>query len=147
MSLEKTYTLLKDNLYQPFILYIPEIIIPKNLISGFSKEFKTLFFNKVIVIEKNGNAFELNDKPNTIDLYSKESILESNLLILLDQKGKLAAFQFNILFDKYKMLLNTYCHIINSIAPHLVFNIKDENILTVFKLQQHNFNTHQKTIN
>lgn len=79
MSLEKNFLYLHENLYKPFLFFIPEHIIPED-----QKEFIALhelgnFFNKVVLIEYNGAAYELKQKPKLYHLLAKSTYLDKNI--------------------------------------------------------------------
>lgn len=148
MSLEKKFLSLQENLYKPFLFFIPESIIPKD-----KKEFIEMrelvnFFNKVVLIQNNGAAYELKEKPKLLQLLTKSSYLEKNIFALLDYKANLKAFQFDYLLQKYIVQLKFYVLISSWMDENLNTHITDvkDNISAYFSIQKTTFLQHKKSL-
>jgi len=145
MALEDAFNDLKNNLYRPFLFFIPKSLVPeskKELLD--SPEFAR-FFDTPAIIEKSGNAFELRSNPELVQILEKSSILYGNIFLLSDQKAALAPFQFNVLLEKYMEQLTFCTTIANWMALHIHEHCDlEEYILEYFKLQgtciQYHFN-------
>ena len=101
MNLDKIHSQLIDNLYKPLIFYIQESIIPETKKGMEFHANQEHILNKIIVIDNDGNNYEFELKPNSFGLLGKNNLLDKNLFQLLEQKGQLKPFQFEVLLKKY----------------------------------------------
>ncbi len=100
-SLENFCSKLFKNLLEELIFYIPDNEIFNVTIKAHNLLELKIYFQKVIYMDKmKGPLMYTNDtyKPNMLE---KASLLNRNILSLIDKKGKLDLVGFNYVFDKY----------------------------------------------
>ena len=148
MNLDKIHSQLIDNLYKPLIFYIPESIIPETKKGMEFHAKQEHIFNKIIVIDNDGNNYELELKSNSFGLLGKNNLLDKNLFQLLEQKGQLNPFQFDVLLQKYMEQINFYVLISGWMSDNLESQIDnlDGSIISYFTLQKMAFQNHKEAL-
>jgi len=144
MSLDKTFNKLKLNLLRSFIFYVPKDLIPEAKKELWKDEKYQQYFNNAILIDHQGFDRELKEEPSFYEILHKQSNLDENLFILLEQSGKLTSQQFPVLMDKYLLHLHFYVHVSQWMHNNLKAYIENasEETQNSFKLQTDTFRKH-----
>ncbi len=148
MELEKKHRALQEKLYKPFIFFIPESIIPEE--KKGSTEAKRLepILNAIIFVDKNGLDRGLDQNPNLLELFGKNSYLDENMFLLLDEKERLTSAQFNFLIKKYIEQFNVFDYVSNWLNENLTLYIDkvEDKIKAYFVFQKMAFQNHKELL-
>jgi len=152
MTLDKTFQKLKENLYKPFIFYIPNRIVPEDNQYLIAKnENLQKFFDNIILIKQDGAGYEIKHHSSLFEILQKESILDDNIFILLSEKAKQEVQQFDYLLKKYAEELTNFVWISDWLHKNLIetFNSEkvEEEVQTSFELQHQYLLNHQQEFN
>lgn len=152
MTLDKIFQKLKENLYKPFIFYIPKNIVPEDnqYLIAKNENFQRIFDN-IILIKQDGAGYEIKYHSPLFELIQKESILEDNIFMLFSEKAKQEVEQFDYLLKKYTQELTNFIWISDWLFKNLKkafnsVNVEDE-VLTSFELQQKYLLNHLQVFN
>ena len=152
MTLDKIFQKLKENLYKPFIFYIPKNIVPEDNQYLIAKnENSQRIFDNIILIKQDGAGYEIKYHSPLFELIQKESILEDNIFMLFSEKAKQEVEQFDYLLKKYTQELTNFIWISDWLFKNLKktfnsVNVEDE-VLTSFELQQKYLLNHLQVFN
>ena len=152
MTLDKTFQKLKENLYKPFIFYIPKSIVPKdNQHLIVENENTQRFFDNIILIKQDGAGYEIKHHAPLFELLQKESILDDNIFILLSEKSTQEVQQFDYLLKKYTQELTNSVWISDWLNKNLIETFKtekvEEEVQASFELQHQSLLNHQQEFN
>ena len=121
MALDKIFQKLKENLYRPFIFYIPKSIVPKENLHLVDNNKNLLgFFDNIILVKQDGAGYEIKHHAPLFELLQKESVLGDNIFILLSEKTTQEEQQFSYLLQKYTQELVNYVWISEWLQKNLI---------------------------
>lgn len=147
MALEEAFNELRNNLYRPFIFFIPKSLIPEQKKELFDSPEIAQLFNKVAIIENSGEIYELKFSKGLFQILEKPSILNGNIFLLSDQKAVLNSFQFNLLMEKYQVQLQFYTKVSKWMALHSTEHcVINDDIKSYFELQDTFYQNHLNEI-
>ena len=145
MGLEKKHKALLENLYKLFIFYVPESIVPEEKKESIEAKNLEPFLNAIIFVDGKGLDRGLDQNPNLLELFGKNSRLDENMFLLLDEKERLTSAQFNFLIKKYSEQMNVFVYVSNWLNENLELYIAmvDDKIRAYFALQKMAFQNHK----
>ena len=82
-----------------------------------------VFFEDLGILKIDGKASSINQAANSLELYKKDVILESNLFQLLEMKERLKSQSFRFLLEKYLSNVNAWIYAYNWLRLNLVKQI------------------------
>ncbi|MDO7173906.1 hypothetical protein [Mariniflexile sp. AS56] len=104
MSASLEMEALLNRIYLPTVFYFPHELFP-NLSPETKKVLEEYhFFEELGVLKADGEVSSLNQGIHSLELFKKDTILESNLFELLETKERLKSQSFGVLLERY--LLN-----------------------------------------
>ena len=136
MELEKVFKELWQNLYKPFVFYIPKRLMPE-------LDNKDAL-DMVILIDNQGFDSELKDQLCNHVILGKSMVLNENIFKLIDLNERLKEKQFQFFLEKYLEHVNFVVYISNWMYEHLQQDIKDlqEDTIQAFESQVNVFKRH-----
>ncbi|SNR80497.1 hypothetical protein SAMN04488009_0159 [Maribacter sedimenticola] len=147
MDSGKTLKYLVNHLYNPLLFYIPKNIIPKDELLKFNGISTDNFFNTPVLISKKNlihHGISINDYRVILE---KASILNYNLLKLIDVRRNLNVEQFNTLIENYILHLRFYLFMTKWMNEHFTKYCKtNQSLKSYFQLQYDFFNQHKLAI-
>tara|TARA_R110000744_G_scaffold286161_1_gene397499 strand:- start:1546 stop:2214 length:669 start_codon:yes stop_codon:yes gene_type:complete len=147
MDSGKTLKHLIEQLYRPLLFFFPKSIIPDSEKSKFEGINSDDFFNTPVLISTNGTIDKINSIKNYGSVLEKASILNYNLLKLLDAKEDLGALQFQTLLENYILHLRFYVFITKWMNEHFNYHCEiNKSLKSYFQLQQDYFNHHKLAV-
>lgn len=144
MELDKLFIEIRNNLYQPFIFYIPKSLIPKDKKLLWENEKYAIYFNNVILIDKKGFDYELKEKPSYKEMMVKVSVLNENIFKLIEINRSLNEGQFSFFLEKYVEHVNFTVFVSDWMKKNVETQIRDlkEETKNSFLLQAEVFLKH-----
>jgi len=117
MELEKVFKVLWQNLYKPFVFYIPKRLMPE--LDG-NKALNTVF-----LIDSQGFDNELKDEFSNHLIQSKSMVLNENIFKLIDINERLKKEQFQFILKKYLEHVNFVFYVSDWMGKHVTEDVKD----------------------
>ena len=144
MELDKLFIELRQNLYKPFIFYIPKSLIPEEKKALWKEEKYAVYFNMVTLIDSQGFDSELKEKASYHKMMIKSAVLDENMFMLIEKNGSLKEEQFRFFLAKYMEHVNFVVYISDWMSRNVVIHIKDlsEETKNSFQLQAQVFLKH-----
>lgn len=148
MGLEKKHIALQEKLYKPFIFFVPESIVPEEKKESIEAKNLEPILNAIIFVDGKGLDRSLAQNPNLLELFGKNSQLDENMFLLLDERERLTSAQFNFLVEKYLEQINVFVHVSNWLNENLELYIAkvDDKIRAYFVLQKKAFQNHKELL-
>jgi hypothetical protein len=147
MGLEKILKELLIKLNRPLLFFIPKTLIPKEEIKAFDSTETEALFDKIVFYAVDGQVEEIIPGSGYIQLLEKPSLLEFNILRLIDEEAHLNSTQFNVLLEKYIIHLRFFVFISKWMDEHVNEHCKiGENIKDYFELQSLAYENHKQEI-
>lgn len=136
MELEKVFTELWQNLYKPFVFYIPKSLMPE--LDG------NKALNTAVLIDSQGFDSEVKDQLCNHVILGKSMVLNENIFKLIDLNERLKENQFQFFLEKYLEHVNFVVYISNWMHEHLQQDIKGvrEDTIQAFGSQVNVFQQH-----
>tara|TARA_R110002074_G_scaffold5143_6_gene25285 strand:- start:6711 stop:7394 length:684 start_codon:yes stop_codon:yes gene_type:complete len=147
MGLEKTLKELLIKLNRPLLFFIPKTLIPKEELKAFDSNETEALFDKIVFYCNDGQIEEIISGSRYTQLLEKPSLLEFNMLRLIDEEAHLNATQFAVLLEKYILHLRFFVSISKWMDEHVNQHCKlDKNLKEYFKIQSVSFQNHRQEI-
>lgn len=147
MDSGKTLKHLIEQLYRPLLFFFPKSIIPDSEKSKFQGINSDDFFDTPVLIYTNGTIDKINSVKNYGSVLEKASILNYNLLKLLDAKEDLSSMQFQTLIENYILHLRFYVFITKWMNEHFNNHCEiNKSLKSYFQLQHDYFNHHKLAV-
>jgi hypothetical protein len=123
MSASNEMEALLKRIYLPTVFYFPYELFP-NLSQETKKNLEAYhFFEDLGILKIDGKVSSINEAANSLELYKKDVILESNLFQLLEMKERLKSQSFGFLLEKYLANVNAWIYAYNWLSLNLVKQI------------------------
>ena len=147
MGLEKTLKELLIKLNRPLLFFIPKTIIPAEELKAFDSNETEALFDKIVFYCNDGQVEEIISGSRYTQLLEKPSLLEFNMLRLIDEEAHLNATQFAVLLEKYILHLRFFVSISKWMDEHVNQHCKlDKNLKDYFEIQRVSFQNHRQEI-
>lgn len=141
---------LYQNMLLASILYFPkQFFETANLDWTLSTGLNLMdYSNKVLVFEKNGNVYFVEDELPYLEVLKKRLLLDDNILFLLNLKEKQSNESFDFIIEKYLGHLNLFVSISSWLLEHVANDVAtlSDNCLSSFKVQHEIFSGHSMDI-
>jgi hypothetical protein len=111
MELEKVFTELWQNLYKPFVFYIPKSFMPE--LDG------NKALNTAVLIDRQGFDSEIKDQLCNHIILGKSMVLNENIFKLIDLNERLKEKQFQFFLEKYLEHVNFVVYISDWMDKHV----------------------------
>ena len=139
------------NLMMASIMYLPKKLV-ELMFTDSDDPDASIFLessNKIFVIEKNGHNYFLKDESPYIEILSKRSLLDSNILLLLNLKGDHTDLAFEFILENYRDQLYLFENASLWLKDNLKNNIESfsNNTFKSFELQHELYLNHIQEIN
>ncbi len=141
-SLQLTHKRLHAHLWDNFIMFIPEIELPKEILKDLEFLQEIQVFNKPMCYRKSEGVY-FYEKRFNVDIFSKGNVLENNLFLLLELRGKLKEYEFNYLIEKYFEMASNLFFVtdwLNKNKSNLLVNYTD--VASLFQIQFLSYSKH-----
>lgn len=147
MGLEKILKELLIKLNRPLLFFIPKTIIPTEELKAFDSNETEALFDKIVFYCNDGQVEEIISGSRYTQLLEKPSLLEFNMLRLIDEEVHLNSTQFAVLLEKYILHLRFFVSISKWMDEHVNQHCKlDKNLKDYFEIQRVSFQNHRQEI-
>ena len=138
MGTSKEMEELLKRIYLPTVFYFPHELFP-NISLETKKNLEAYhFFEDMGILKNDGKVSSINQVINSLELYKKDVILESNLFQLLEMKERLKMKSFGFLLDSYLVNVQAWMYAYNWLFENLEKQIPQvtETYMSLFEYQK-----------
>lgn len=133
------------NISKNYLFYIPSSIYNDIEAKGISAMIPNEAYDTILYFKKDvGAVSEDLEKNAPLGVFQKKNILQSNLLLLLENKPDVNADVFKLIIEDYKKHIECHLFITNWLAANVITAFPDvsKSILVAFKNQSQFFKEH-----
>ena len=149
ISIEEQYQSIRTNLFKQSVIFFPKAYIPEEVLLTIDPDVQLILFNKVILIKQDGAGYDTEHHDPLMELYSKKSNLNQNIVKLFDLQRNTVKTQYDFLIQQYLQEVDVYIFIYQWFYDNL--HLCDHNITKdtkeSFRLQKVVLEEHLQELN
>ena len=149
ISIEQQYQYIRTNLFKQSVIFFPKAYIPEDVLLTIDNNVQSYLFNKVILIKQDGAGYDTQYHNPLMELYSKKSNLDQNIIKLFDLQKNTVKNQYDFLIQRYLQEVDVYIFIYQWFYDnlHLCDHNITKDIKESFRLQKAVLEEHLQELN